>query len=174
MRAYIDGELSGQLKKYFLEHASNCTMCRNALHEMERVKKLLAGLSAVKTSPEFDFRLKARLHLEEKLMQNPFYRIKLYLNEHKKYFFAVPALAIILFAVSLLYHDSRIQSNILISNELGEGVELINEIENNADEIIYIYYVLEKVNTTDDEIGIFIDDAPQKHKKSKPVNLISF
>ena len=144
---------------------------------MERVKNLLAGLTALKTSPEFDFRLKARLRMEGKLLQNPFYRMKLYFNEHIKYFFAVPALTILIFTVSLLHHDSRHQSNILITNDLGKGVELISEIENNADEIIYVYYVLETVNTTDDEIGIFLDDSRQTHTQSrvvKPVNLISF
>lgn len=177
IRAYIDGEISGKIKKYFLDHASECEICRNALNEMVRVKKLLSGLPTVKTSSEFDFRLKARLHLEEKLLQNPFYRTKLFFNEHIKYFFAVPAFAILIFSVALLYNDSINQNNIMISNDLGNGVELISEIENNADEIIYIYYVLEKVNKTDDEIGIFLDNnhhASNQSQTIKPVNLISF
>lgn len=177
IRAYLDGELTENIKTYFLDHASQCAACNNTLKDMKRVLKVLSSLKPVTTTPEFDFQLKAKIRLEEVRLRVPLYRFKLFFNENVRYFLAVPALALVIFAAVFFYTDNRNPENMLSVADSQGGVALISEAENNADEIVYIYYVLETVQPTDNESGIFLNNQQSlnKYKQGiRPVNLISF
>jgi len=177
IRAFLDNELSENIKTKFLNHRSQCTECSNTLEDTEKVVKVLSNLKTITTTPEFDFQLKARIRMEELRLRSPLYRTKLYFNENIRYFLAVPAAALIIFTAALFYSDNRNQETMLTETDSQGGIALINEIERNADEIVYIYYVLDTVQPTDRELGIFLDNQESvKNQRSavKPVNLISF
>ena len=159
LRAYVDNELSGHQKAEFITHASQCRICNTALNEMEGVIKILSGLESVSTSQDFDFSLKTRILLEKDRLQNPFYRLSLLFREKIRYFLAVPAFALVVFAVVFLYSTSSIDDNSFIRGKTLRGIisafqsqksaDLVSIDEKNPDEIVYVYYVLETVHSSE-------------------------
>lgn len=177
IRAFLDNELSGDIKTKFLNHRSQCTECDNTLKDTEKVVKILSNLKTITTTPEFNFQLKARIRKEELRLLSPLYRAKLYFNENIRHFLAVPAVALVIFTTALLYSDYHNPETMLTETDSQEGIAFINEIESNPDEIVYIYYVLDTVQPTDHELGIFLDNQQSVENQQsvfKPVNLISF
>ena len=177
IRAFLDNELSVDIKTKFLNHRSQCTECHNTLKDTGKVVNILSNLRTITTTPEFDFQLKARIRMEDLRLRNPLYLAKLYFNENIRYFLAVPAVALIIFTAALFYSDYHNPEKMLSETDSQGGIDLINEIESNADEIVYIYYVLDTVQPTDHELGIFLENQQSVNNQQsavKPVNLISF
>lgn len=177
IRAHSDNELSGGIKAKFLDHMNRCNECHNILEDTGKVVNILSNLKKVTTTPEFDFQLKARIRMEDLRLRSPLYLAKLYFNENIRYFLAVPAVALIIFTAALFYSDYHNPGKMLSETDSQGGIALIDEIESNADEIVYIYYVLDTVQPTDHESGIFLENHQSvKNQQSavKPVNLISF
>jgi len=163
LRAYVDNELSGHQKAEFITHASQCRICNTALNDMEGVLKILSSLerrTRVSASQDFDFSLKTRILLEKDRLQNPFYRLSLLFREKIRYFLAVPAFALVVFAVVFLYSASSIDDNSFIRGKMLRGIisafqsqksaDLVSIDEKNPDEIVYVYYVLETVHSSED------------------------
>jgi len=157
LRAYIDNELSGHLKAEFITHASQCSVCNAALNEMEGLIKILSNLEQAATSEDFDFSLKTRILLEREHLTNPFYRFALYFREKIRYFLAVPAFALVVFVAVFLFSGSdssffhsTLSRDMLSSSQTQKGEDLISVDEKKPDEIVYIYYVLETVHSTED------------------------
>lgn len=166
LRAYIDNELSGHLKAEFITHASQCRTCNTALNDMEGVIRILSNLEQrthVSASQDFNFSLKTRILLEKDRLRNPFYRISLYFREKIRYFLAVPAFALVVFAIVFLYSGSSVDDGsffrgtmlrgIISVFQLQKSADLVSMDEKNPDEIVYIYYVLETVHSTEDNIS---------------------
>ncbi|MCE5249191.1 zf-HC2 domain-containing protein [bacterium] len=180
LRAYIDEELADTVKIRFLEHASQCQKCNKAMKEMGSIVKVLSRLSPVTTSPEFNFTLRSRIRLENARLQNPFYRFSLFIRENIRTFITVPVFSMIVVAALFFYSDARntFDSGTRISNmNSPSGAEMVKEAENSADEIVYVYYVLETVHPTDIEGGIFLQNmqAVRSQKQTiRSASLINF
>jgi len=155
IRAYIDNELSDPVRKVFLAHAVICAVCRNDLECMEAVRRKLSGLAPVTCSPEFNFELRSRIRYEKSRMRNPLHRLRLYVQDNIRLFLTLPALAVVLIvAVTMNLGDRApvdVSADGMPSIDMTEGVELISGVEDNADEIVYVYYVLESVQPSDKE-----------------------
>ena len=63
MSEFLDGELRGTLKREFEEHIKKCRVCSNAVTRLQNIRSSLRQLSPIKTSPDFDAMLRARIRL---------------------------------------------------------------------------------------------------------------
>ena len=63
MSDFLEGELKGTLKSEFEAHLKACRTCEEALSRIRNVRAGLRRLSSVKTSPDFDAMLRARIRL---------------------------------------------------------------------------------------------------------------
>jgi hypothetical protein len=170
IRAYIDEELPEPIKTHFLEHATQCNACNTALMEMKSLLKVLSGLTPVTTSPEFNFTLRSRVRLEHSRIQNPLYRFNLLIRENIRTFLAVPVFMLVILAALFFYSDARVTFNsdsMISKNNSQNSMEQVRDTENSADEVVYVYYVLETVYPTDVKAGIFLNNQ-QTIIKLKP------
>ena len=176
--AFIDNELDEVVKEKFIAHVAKCTGCSTLLTECTHFKKHLGKLIPVKVSPEFDFRLKARIRLENTRLYNPLYRSKLYIRDNWKMFLAVPAAAIIIligvFSHPDLFNYSNLTETIQITSRMN-GKEPASPSEDSSEEIVY--YVLESVKPKEIEKGIFLSEqnvSIQVTSTNPNIKLISF
>jgi hypothetical protein len=63
MSEFLDGELRGTLKSEFEEHIKGCRVCSDAVTRLQNIRSSLHRLSPIKTSPDFDAMLRARIRL---------------------------------------------------------------------------------------------------------------
>lgn len=160
LRAYIDNELSGSIKAEFIAHSSQCPECGKALGDMEGTVRILAILQPATASKEFGFSLKTRILLERDRLDNPLYRFSLFLRERVRYLLAVPAFTMAVLIALFFYtkaDNSFSPGNIFrdISTALDSQnvADTVSSEEINADEIVYVYYVLETVYSPNNDIG---------------------
>jgi len=62
--AYLDGELSETLKKEIKVHFNNCPHCKAILNKAYSIKEYMKSLSKIKTSDNFEVRLRERVSRE--------------------------------------------------------------------------------------------------------------
>ena len=62
--AYLDGELSENLKKEIEVHFNNCPHCKAILNKAYSIKEYMKSLSKIKTSDNFEVRLRERVSQE--------------------------------------------------------------------------------------------------------------
>ena len=145
---FVDDDLSGKLRSDFLAHALNCPECERELKEIQHVRKLLAHLTPVTSSPEFDFKLRGRLSRENTLLLSSFYRMRLYILDNIQAFITVPAAALLLLAGFLFYSgDGLIQNHgIRITNQISpdKDAPAVQSIAGASDEDVY--YVLDPID----------------------------
>ena len=174
---FVDDELSGELRSDFLAHALSCPVCEREFQKIQYVRKLLANLTPLTASPEFDFKLRARLIRENILIRNPFYRMRLYISENIRAFITVPAAAALLLAGFFFYsgngvnHNSgtQITSKITIENNDPAGRAFADAPDEDVN------YVLESVGESETGIGT----APRNTSAARAIStntvtLISF
>ena len=174
---FVDDELSGEQRSDFLVHALSCPICERELQEIQHVRRLLANLTPVAVSPEFDFELSASLIRENTLMSSPFYRMRLYLHENIRAFITVPAAAALLMAGFLFYSENGINHNpgsqFTSKNTLENNDPAYRTITDAPDEDVN--YVLESVGESETGIGT----APRNTSAARAIStntvtLISF
>lgn len=155
---FVDGELPEALRGAVLSHADLCPQCRKELREIERVRKLSAGLPPVTVSPEFDFRLKASLRMEAARLRSPLYRMRLFLRENLLSAVAVPAV-IALFLGGMVYYQSPLRHAApVIAGRMAPAAESgQNTAEAPPAEAVDVEYVLESLNVS--ETGIEVTSA---------------
>jgi len=189
LRAYVDNELTGQQKAEFIAHASQCSDCNTALNDMEGVIKFLSSLETVSTSQDFDFSLKTRILLENDRLRNPFYRLSLLFREKIRYVFAVPAFALVVFAIVYLFSVSGMGDSFINRSTMLHGIKSVFQPqksadmaivdEKNPDEIVYVYYVLETVHSSEDngikESGLSgMEEPVERVQMSNTFTTVSF
>jgi hypothetical protein len=174
---FVDGELTGELRSRFLSHALSCPVCEKELQEIQRVRKLLANLTPVTASPEFDFKLKTRLIRENILIRSPFYRLRLYINENIKAYTMVPVAAALLLAGFFFFSESRMNHNGIVPTASNSTFEkndsAVRDFAGASDEDVI--YVLESI----DQTNTWVDTAPRNPSAARTastnnVTLISF
>ncbi|MHB9029603.1 MAG: hypothetical protein ACYC9O_12620, partial [Candidatus Latescibacterota bacterium] len=132
-------------------------------------RKLLAGLPTVTVSPEFDFKLKAGLRLEDVRLRNPFYRFRLLVRDNLTSVVAVPAAAALLMAGAVYYQGTFrdfpadpavVEQKTPVTNNRPASLPGDDQAEN-------VTYVLESL-----DIGEFgIEVSPQRGAASRQPNL---
>ena len=156
---FIDGELSGPEREGFMQHAEICPGCRDKLHGCQHVKNLLGKLSSVGVSSDFDVRLKSRIRMEHNFLEDPVYRLKLFVSDNLPRLVVVPAAAAILLT-GALYTYNRYGGVTVDPADLTGGPRVSYRIESvsepSQEEIVS--YILESVNESDVETGIFLND----------------
>ncbi len=176
--AFIDNELDEVVKEQLSAHAAKCTGCSTLLTEYAHIKDYIGKLVPINVSPEFDFRLKARIRLENTRLYNPLYRSKLFIHENWKMFLAVPATVIIILIGVLphpdLFNYDNITETIQITSRMN-GKEPAPPSEDYSEEIVY--YVLDSVKPKEVEKGVFLIEqnvSIQVTSKNPNIKLISF
>ena len=154
IRDYVDSELSGSAKANFIAHASQCILCGKSLNEMEGVVKTLGHLKPVETSSDFNMTMRTRFLLERKRLRNPFYIFSLFVRENARYAFGVPATAFAVLAIGFMFFmggmDSIAPGNPATAiDTLQMNDSALSANEPTADEIVYVYYVLDSIQETD-------------------------
>jgi len=156
---FIDDDLDEEIKGKFLSHAVTCKNCNFDLKESIRLKKVISQLSPVSVSPEFDYRLKSRIHLETTRLKNPLYRFKLFINDNMRDILTVPALALIILWIVFYRIDVHLnqqnQSEITQNKASSTNSEIISTFEDYPEEI---HYVLDSVKPSEVETGIFLNE----------------
>jgi hypothetical protein len=177
MMDFVDDELSGKMRSDFLAHAFGCPQCERELKDFQQLKKLLANLTPVTASPEFDFRLKSRLSRENSLLQSPFYRMRLYISDNLQAFITVPAAAVILLAGFLFYSGNSSFQN----SDPQFSSQITTEKDSSSDHQIVgsqgeeVFYVLDSIDPKDAGAGVVKRNASEARTTSNnTVTLISF
>jgi len=156
---FIDEEMPVSERDGFMQHAEACPGCREKLHGCQHVKNLLGRLSSVGVSTDFDVRLKSRIRMEHNFLEDPVYRLKLFVSGNFPRLVAIPAAAAIL-VTGMLYTYSRYGGVTVDPAELTETPRVSCRIENapeqSQEEIVS--YILESVDESDVETGIFLND----------------
>lgn len=154
---FIDDDLNEEIKGNFLSHAAVCENCNLNLKESIRLKRVLGQLSPVSVSPEFDYRLKARIHLETTRLKNPLYRFKLFINDNMKDLLIVPAFALIILWVVFSSIDMHLnqQNQSEITQNNVSSTHSDSTFEDYPEEI---HYVLDSVKPSEVETGIFLNE----------------
>lgn len=179
----MDKELSAEDRKRFLAHAAMCSQCALTLREMQYVQKILHDLPEVNTTPEFDFRLRSCIRMEQQRLNNPSYRFRLFLREYFKPAVTVPAFAVLLATAAVFYNNSTVKGPAVVgSSQLtAEGSpvqrEQVLDVTDNAGEIVYLHYVLEKVQQNEIDSGVFLGHgqaSATEYTQTQNVKLVSF
>ena len=140
---------------------------------------LLEKLTPITVSPEFDFRLKERIRLENKHLQNPFYRFKLFVQENVKTAVIVPAAAVIILASVFSRFDVHFYQN--DQPEITQNVvsttnnDTVPTFEDSLGEVVN--YVLDSIKPGEAETGIFLNEQNTKSQGSltdSNIQLISY
>ena len=183
IRAYVDNELSAADKKKFLDHAAMCSQCALTLREMQYVQKILHELPEVNTTSEFDFRLRSSIRIEQQRLNNPSYRFRLFLREYFKPVIAVPAFVVLFATATVFYNNSNGQGPALVSSsqltaeDSSTQNEQVIDITDGAGEIVYLHYVLEKIQQNEIDDGVFLGQGQvpvTDYTQSNNVKLVSF
>ena len=157
--AFVDNELEENIKVHFLAHAATCEHCNLQLIESKRLKKVLANLTPVAVTPEFDYRLKARIRLETTSLNNPLYRFKLFIHENMKEFLFVSALAFLILGVVFSRMDIILKQNnqpTITENKISTAnSDIVSALGDYPEEI---HYVLETVKPGEVETGVFLNE----------------
>lgn len=179
----MDNELSAEDRKKFLAHAAMCSQCALTLREMQHVQKILRELPEVNTTPEFDFRLRSNIRIEQQRLNNPLYRFRLFFREYFKPAVTVPVFAVLLATVAVFYNNSDVQGPAVVSSsqltaeEPSAQREQVLDISDNAGEIVYLHYILEKVQQNELDSGVFLGHGQMSatdYTQSQNVKLVSF
>lgn len=178
---YVDDELDGKVRSDFSSHADVCPDCRRELQEIQRVRRLLAGLPPATVSSEFDFRLKAGLRLEDSRLRSPVYRFKLYLRDNLRPIVTVPAAAVLLvsgvFYSQDFFRDGVPGSHVVEQTLPSEPPKAtpVADADLRAEEV---NYVLESLDS--DSVGVEVTSSGQTGTRNaeepalKTVSLINF
>jgi len=147
---FIDDELPEKVQAEFLSHSASCLACRKELEELQCLKRTLAGLPCVSVSSEFDFRLKASLHLEESRLRSPVYRMKLFLKENLASTVVIPAAAaMLMFGGVMIYnnpfHGTQLQT--VEQKAIDQNQLEASKADGSASEDVH--YVLESVDLSE-------------------------
>ena len=164
VNAYIDDYLPENIKVDFLAHVKHCESCNKLLKESQRLKTLFEKLTPVTVSPEFDFRLKKCIRLENTRLQNPFYRFKLFVHENVKTAVIVPAAALIILASVFSRFDVHFYQN--DQAEITRNIvsttnnDIVPTFEDSLEEVVN--YVLDSIKPGEAETGIFLNEQNTK------------
>jgi hypothetical protein len=174
---FVDDELSGEQRSDFLAHALSCPICDRELKEIQQVRRVLANLTPITASPEFDFNLRTSLIRENTLMSSPFYRMRLYFQDNIRAFITVPAAAALLAAGFFFYSENGIYhypgSQYTTKNTLQNNDPAYRIITDASDEDVN--YVLESVDQSETWIGTLpLDTSSSRNISTNTVTLISF
>ncbi|PIP16720.1 MAG: hypothetical protein COX46_00490 [bacterium (Candidatus Ratteibacteria) CG23_combo_of_CG06-09_8_20_14_all_48_7] len=68
LSAYRDGELSEEERREIEKHLKACSVCTEELKEIQKLSSLIKEVPEIKTSPQFEDRLKERLNITPELV----------------------------------------------------------------------------------------------------------
>lgn len=179
---FVDDELPEKERYEFCVHAEICPTCREELREIKYVRKILADIPALTVSPEFDFRLKASLRLEDARLRNPFYRLKLFLKSNFVPVVGIPAAAVLLIAGVAIYRSPfREEAPEIAGQTAPVPAPVASPVASPATAVdtppVDVNYVLESLDL--DETGIEVTPqgkpgVPRLQPDLKTVSLINF
>jgi len=176
---YIDEELTKETEAKFLAHAAECPSCGNLLRNFVSMKQSLGNLSRVSVSESFDAEIRRRIRLEAEHLNNPSYRLKLFVKDNMKAFLVVPAAAVLLFGMLFLpfeaYLNRTTEPETTQARKLEPETDFTEMVEMSQGEIVN--YVLDSINQQELESGIFLNDYHVSRVSTSAktdVKLISF
>lgn len=158
--SYIDDELPVNHVSPFLAHADKCPFCGKELEELLFLKKSLSGMRRMTVSPDFSFRVGNALRNEQKRLQNPLYKFRLYFAENYQKFVLVPAVVLAL-AGWMLFNDSGLKTQIALPFKNVIAQISGKEISRQETElgVERVNYILESVTPGDVEEGIITEHS---------------
>jgi len=170
---FVDDELSEENRCECVKHADACPVCRRELHEALYLRKVLAGLPEVDVSPEFDFKLKSALRLEDSRLRSPYYRFKLLVLDNLAPIFAAPAVAVLLISGWAYYNGAfRDVASHFEVTERKSGIEPYQTLHAADDAGAEdVKYVLESLDL--DQAGIEVSPRPETSGRQSNPNMVS-
>jgi hypothetical protein len=177
--AYIDGELSEDETEKFLTLASECTSCDLLLQDYTSLKITMGRLVTVQVSDDFDISMRHMIRAENRHMQDPLYRLKLFVEEKWKTFALAPAAAVIVLGLVFLRPDLHFIDGLRVETAKTEqntqDTTLLTGDFDNENEVVR--YVLDTVKKGEAENGIFLNEhnlMQQASTAGMNINVISF
>jgi len=156
---YIDGEIDGSIRTDFLEHAAACRSCGLLFADLRAIHESLSDLPVIEVTDDFNMTLRARITNEAQRLENPLYRARLWIAEHRPSLASIPAaaaviIAALLFGTSPATHKEDFK-DITGTNPL-ESLELTASGEDTNLEMTR--YILESVDARELEAGVFLEE----------------
>jgi anti-sigma factor RsiW len=143
MSESLDGDLETSMQEAFGEHLRMCPACRNQVHTMQTLGKMLANLKPIRPSSHFHFALRTRL-IEELARRRP-----LQIGFHPWVSYRRPILVAASFALLVLFSIRLSRHN-------------LTEERAHSDRIV-THYVLERISPSDRNASISLDSDSNVH-----------